>query len=162
MNNEKVREFIISEVEGIEKEIENINNKMKKLIEKQGINCIEKLNKLNEDKKVKQGQVFKLYGFIEKLNIQDSDEVEKQEYVYRLNMSYEDENMEDGLGWDNEYIISNNKYSKNEFEDICANAVNKCRDKNNSVEIFGVVDILKSDYAFKTLEIENFFDFEEE
>ena len=39
--------------------------------------------------------------------------------VYKLIAMFEEEGLEDGVGWDNEYLTHPNKYSKEEFKNIC-------------------------------------------
>lgn len=81
---------------------------------------------------------------------------------YRLNMSYDDEGMEDGIGWDNEILVHEEKYTKEEFENICNEAKEKCRKEFNEVLLYDMVKVLKRDYNFVELEISEFFDFHEE
>lgn len=81
---------------------------------------------------------------------------------YRLNMSYDDEGMEDGIGWDNEILMHKEKYTKEEFSEICNMAKEKCRKEFNEVLLSDMVEVLKRDYDFVELKISEFFDFHEE
>lgn len=50
-------------------------------------------------------------------------------YIYKLNMSYKNKNLEDGLGWETEYLTSEKHYSKSEFQELCAEVFKKCEEE---------------------------------
>lgn len=65
---ESVIKFLTNETENIEKEIEKINAKMDKIIKDEGAAGIEKLRKLDNQKKGKLLQQCKLYELIGRHN----------------------------------------------------------------------------------------------
>lgn len=81
---------------------------------------------------------------------------------YRLNMSYNDEGMEDGIGWDNEILMHKEKYTKEEFENICNMARKKCKEEHGEVLLDIMTEILIEYFGFKQLETSASFDFHEE
>lgn len=81
---------------------------------------------------------------------------------YRISMSFDDEGLEDGIGWDNEILMHEKKYTKDEFQLLCKETMNKSRDEFKEVILYHVTKILKRDYGFKELEITSSFDFHEE
>lgn len=77
-------------------------------------------------------------------------------------MSYENEDLEDGLGWDNEYLSHENRYSSKEFNGICEEAKEISKNRYNEVCLYNMLLILKGDFGFKKLEVESYYEFEEE
>ena len=82
--------------------------------------------------------------------------------IYKLNMSYDDDNMEDGVGWDNEILTHENKYTKEEFRDICNMARIKSREEYNELLLYSMVEILIKYFGFKKVNFTTSFDFHEE
>ena len=81
---------------------------------------------------------------------------------YKLSMSYDDEGMEDGIGWDSEILMHKNKYSKDEFNEICKMAKIKSKEEYNEVLLHNMVEILIKYFGFEGMEITSSFDFHEE
>lgn len=82
--------------------------------------------------------------------------------IYRLNMSYDDENMEDGIGWDNEILTHEIKYTIKEFIEICNMARIKSREEYNEVLLHNMTEILVKYFGFKEINTIASFDFHEE
>ena len=82
--------------------------------------------------------------------------------IYKLNMSYDDEGMEDGIGWDCEVLTHENKYTSEEFREICNMARIKSREEYGEVLLYNVTEVLVKDFGFKEIEFAASFDFHEE
>lgn len=81
--------------------------------------------------------------------------------IYRLNMMFEEEGLEDGVGWDNEYLTHSKKYTKEEFKDICEQAKKICKNEFNEVLNYTMVNVLKDRFGFSDLNIIATYDYEE-
>ncbi|EPB8173200.1 hypothetical protein ACRTAL_002377 [Clostridium perfringens] len=82
--------------------------------------------------------------------------------VYKLSMMFEEEGLEDGVGWDNEYLTNPKIYTKEEFVDICNKAKEICRNKYGEVLNYTMVKVLKEEFGFLGLNILATYDYEEE
>lgn len=82
-------------------------------------------------------------------------------YNYKLEMSYENDSLNDGVGLDVFYLTHNNKYSTQEFEEICKKASMESMTIYNELTLYTLVKVLKEKYGFKGIMIEASFGFEE-
>ncbi|MDM0528459.1 hypothetical protein QTH49_13440 [Clostridium perfringens] len=82
--------------------------------------------------------------------------------VYKLSMVFEDDNLEDGIGWENEYLVHAVWYSQEEFEDICEKAKEICKEKYNEVLNYTMMIVLKEHFGFSSLNVMATYNYEEE
>lgn len=82
--------------------------------------------------------------------------------VYKLIAMFEEEGLEDGVGWDNEYLTHPNKYSKEEFKNICEKTKEICKEKYKEDLIYTMVKVLKEEFGFSDLNILATYDYAEE
>ena len=81
--------------------------------------------------------------------------------IYRLNMMFEDESLEDGVGWDNEYLLHSEKYSEEEFNSICEQAKEICKNEFHEVLNYTMVNVLKDRFGFSDLDVTATYNYEE-